>query len=304
MRLTVEDAAELTAAVERLGVDDPWVLAGAAQAAFVSGDLQRSGTLCRKVEEQASSGVSVPWLVRWVHGSIPMFTGDAAASRRRFEASLEAVSDPWERAFLRTAVAFSAANNGDDDAAALASDTVATARELGNPTCLSWALCAFGAALTEDDPAAALDAHEEALALALAVANQVTAGLARPRIAALRSRLSTGSMPRALAAELDEWQRRGNRSHAAELVALAMPVLVAAQDHRTVAVLVGAVGDAAGFGLQLPSERDRIATAVATARAELGARGFAAARVEGGRMGVDAAVTLARSALRHIARES
>jgi predicted ATPase len=254
VRATAEDARAFTDAVARDGVTDPWVLAGAAQAAFVSGDLERSGALCRDAEHAATAaGRDVPWVVRWLAGSVPLFTGDPGRSRQLLEEAVGAVADPWERIFLQSALAFSAANAGDDDAVELAAAAVGAARDLGNPTCLSWALCASGAALTEVDPAAALTDYEEALAQALAVANQVTAGVVRPRIAALRTRASADVVTRALVAGLEEWQRRGNRAHATELVATAIPVLAAANEHETVAALSGAVGDASGFHSSFPA---------------------------------------------------
>ena len=180
------------------------------------------------------------------------------------------------------------------DAAAVVVDA---ARELGNQTALSWALCAAGTALTERDPAAALDAYEESVALAAGVANQVTAGLAGPRIALLRNL----SVPEVLAEQLAAWQRHGNRSHAVELVARAIPLLVGAQRFDTVATLVAAIGDASGFELQLPSERARIDAAVAAARFALGEERFGAARREAASLGVDAAVAIAAGELHQIA---
>jgi predicted ATPase/DNA-binding SARP family transcriptional activator len=291
MRLTAEDASRFVDAVDRDRARDRWVVAGAAQAAFVAGDMARVGRLCATPE-----GGDVPWLARWVHGSVPLFNGDPDESRRRLATSAAAVTDRWEHAFLSAAAAFAAANAGDDDAVDAAAAVVDAARELGNPTALSWALCAVGTALTERDPGAALDAYEEAVALAAGVANQVIAGLAGPRIALLRDL----SVPEVLAEQLAAWQRHGNRSHAVELVARAIPLLAGAQRFDAVATLVAAIGDASGFDLQLPSERARIDAAVATARSALGEERFGTARREAASLGVDDAVAMAARALQQI----
>lgn len=299
-RLTAEDAAEFDRAITRDDAADPWVIAGAAQAAFVRGDLDLVAQRCRVAEERAAAHDHVPWLVRWLDGSIPLFLGDAAASRRRLDEALADTTDPWERTFLRAAVAFAAANAGTPDAVAVASSAVDEARDLGNPSCLSWALCASGAALNATEPDTALEAYEEAVALATEVANQVTAGLARPRIAVLRAR-GSATLARGVAAQLADWQRLGNRSHASELIALAIPLIGTAGQHETVAELVGSVGDSAGFGLQLPGDQARIADAVAAAETALGRSRFAAARAKGARVSVDEATDAARVALERLA---
>lgn len=291
LRLTAEDASRFAGAVGRDRVTDRWVVAGAAQAAFVAGDMVRVGRLCAEPE-----GDEIPWLERWVHGSVPLFEGDPGESRRRLAASAAAVTDRWEHLFLSAAAAFAAANAGDDDAVDAAAAVVDAARELANPSALSWALCAAGGALTERDPAAARDAYEEAVALATDVANQVSAGLARPRLAALRNL----SVPEAIAEQLAAWQRHGNRAHAVELVASAIPVLADARRFDTVATLAAAIGDASGFDVQLPSERTRIAAAVATARSALGEERFRVAHEAAASLDVDGAVAVAARALEQI----
>lgn len=291
LRLTAEDAGRFADAVDRGPATDRWVVAGAAQAAFVAGDVARVARLCA-----APDGDDVPWLERWVHGSVPMFDGDPGESRRRLAASAAVVTDRWEHVFLSAAAAFAAAHAGDDDAVDAAAAVVEAARELANPSVLSWALCAEGAALTESDPAAARDAYEEAVALAAGVANQVTAGLARPRLAALRNL----SVPEAIAEQLAAWQRHGNRAHAVELVASAIPVLADARRFDTVATLAAAIGDASGFDMQLPSARARIAAAVATARSTLGEERFRVAQQAAASLGVDDAVAVAARALQQI----
>jgi hypothetical protein len=291
LRLTAEDARRFADAVDRDVTTDRWVVAGAAQAAFVAGDMARVGRLCAAPDEG-----EVPWLARWVDGSVPLFNGDPGESRRRLATAAAAVTDRWEYVFLAAAAAFAAANAGDDDAVDAAALVVDAARELANPSALSWALCAAGTALTERDPAAALAAYEEAVALAAGVANQVATGLAGPRLAALRDR----AVPEVIAEQLAAWKRHGNRSHAVELVASAIPVLASAQRFDTIATLVATIGDASGFDLHLPSERARIDAAVTAARAALGEERFGIARRAAASLGVDDAVAIAARALQQI----
>ena len=59
MRLTAEDASRFVDAVDRDRATDPWVVAGAAQAAFVAGDMARVGRL-----SAAPQAGEIPWLAR------------------------------------------------------------------------------------------------------------------------------------------------------------------------------------------------------------------------------------------------
>ena len=196
--------------------------------------------------------------------------------------------------------AFAAAHHDERRGAALARQALGAARELGNPTCLAWALSALGAASSESDPVAARDALEEGVALAAMTSNQAVLGVARPRLAALRSG-GDGQTSRALLDELEEWQRRANRSHASELLARSIPVLATSGRHRAVAQLFGAVGSLAGFGLQLPAERRRIERAIDEARSVLGEGSFAEHAAEGAALPFDGVVEIAGAALEDIA---
>lgn len=291
---SAEDGRALRRAVDD-GTTDAWILAGAAQAALVVGDPATTAALCERGRGASGPG-EVPWLISWVEGGIDLFVGRFRTARLQYEAAARQTDDPWARAFFTAGAAHAGLYAGDADAHAPCVAALDAAEHLGNPSCLAFALVAMGTALVDDDRELARTRLSAAQDHAAAVGNQVMLEAARLRAAEARAD-SPREAARSLVRALDGYAVRGNRAHAAEIVARALPLLAAHGDLRSVVVLHAAIRNAPGGAMRLPAEHRQVTDAVAAARTGLGSGRYDDLCEEGAALRFDDLVDLARERL-------
>jgi predicted ATPase/class 3 adenylate cyclase len=236
------DAAERSSPARRSAV-----LACAAVGALHRGDVARAAFL---IERSVERGVPadcptplLPYIVRAVLVGVAGRNGEAIQILEEAERSLP--PDDLSEANLRAVMTFFRFGEGDLTGARDDADvSLAVARRLGSPSQLAISLSALGWAVSESEPATAMAALEESLALTTSGASDVNRAQCFYMLARLRSRLddrrgALEAMRNGVAHSSDV----GDRLSMAATVETAIDVLAELRCAALAAVLAGATYD-------------------------------------------------------------
>jgi predicted ATPase/class 3 adenylate cyclase len=249
-------------------------------AAYEASNLAQHALVASRASDALRDGVDAdsiaPGIASFAAVSIVWQQGDQPeAVRLSIEAAqtLEhAGTDTFGIVMHRCAASYFAVEAGDfATGRQQAAHALDLARQIENPSATMSALCNLARSSEHDDPANALDAFEQAIALGHAGATQLMMGDALLGVARLR----THDRPAALAA-LGEAiacaTRVGFRPMGTEVVAGAAEVLLRIGEYSTATVLAGSLLEGALAWIMMSGERNaELERALVAARAQLGA---------------------------------
>ena len=254
---------------------------------------------------EASAGVLAAAALAVVDMSEGRLDGSIIGMRHAI-AQLEALGDDYGAVTLSAIVPIFQGIGGDFDAA-IEESRAATraARALGNPTALVTALYAEGLAHVEDDPAHALAAFDESLALTAAGASDIVYGEIQEQ--SIRLRTILGDLRGAVEALRTGFEYAiGEASNVTTSTILwyGLEALVPYGELELSATLFGAVGDGGALASMLNAivgpQALRNAQARAQAREALGADRFDELVARGATMTYDEVVAFARRELERV----
>jgi hypothetical protein len=220
---------------------------------------------------------------------------------------MRAGTDAFGLVMMQCVASFFAIGAGDlVTARAQAESALELARRMGNPSAMSSALFNLGRSIEHDDPARALDAFEQAIALGRAGATQMMIGPALAGVARLRSNMQ--DRPAALET-LYEAIRYTNlvgwRPMLADVLGPGAEILLRAGEGATATVLAGSVLDGALAMLNVSLERNAsLERALAAAREEFGDEQFGRLFTRGAGMSFEEVVEFALDQVRRAIAET
>lgn len=274
------------------GIDEvpaaPAVYAAAAASAWARGDLEAAHRLAVHGVELDDAEAGARALAFEALADAAFFEGrlgDAAAAFSEQARLGAACADPDSLALGQVSAALVRAYGGDVDAAIAQVDEAAAAARAAGPAVQAFAHYARGECRVEHAPADARTFAGEAAELASVCGARFVEGVARLTAASVRGREDDPreALP-AFAELLEHWRRSGNWTQQWTTLRNLVELLVrAGDDEPAITIAAAAAADdraAPTFG----AESDRLAEALVTAHARLGAERAAAARVRGQRM--------------------
>jgi predicted ATPase len=292
--------AELVAAAP--GVDEhplgPAVLAQAAWSACMGGRLDEATRYeARRVAAEAAQRLAPNPANYQAPATIAMFSGDLATAAEHAYRWIAVAREAESRYETVQGLTMLTAALMEDVPAALRTieEAVDEARQLGNPSSLSWALTTLGLNLVGVDLERAIDVFEEAVTVGTDSGNQQGVASALGGLAWARAQLGDhrGALPDMVAAAAQQLQIGDHFTIASTLVGIAA-TLTELDAHERSAILHGAVdemqGDNRWFG-RPAEDRDR---SIAASSEALGEARFTELHQRGAAMRADEAVAFAR----------
>jgi predicted ATPase/class 3 adenylate cyclase len=281
------------------------VLAATSVALAAIGDVERARALAEEVVQDRRDALAT---FRALHALIMIasqqedFEQAYRLSRQTLQATGDVTLPPYWRATPHSLVATYAAMVGDLDAARQHADEgVRLARSLGNPSALGTMVYSAGLALWRDEPEQALEYFAESAALVRAGVTYLGVGINLAHLARLED--ERGELRRALEV-LDEGiehcRRVGPRVDIAGIFAQMCRTFARNDWPVPAAVLAGVVSEGAIAKLSGAKTPDRIARAMAPARAQLGDDTYQQLFTRGAAMSYADAIEYARAQLNEI----
>ena len=272
-------------------------------------DLALSRAAAARLDGVAADSIA-PGLLSFAENWFVAQQGDQlTAMRASCEAAdelMRAGTDAFGLVMLHCAASFYAMGAGDlVTARAQAESALELARRMGNPSAVSSALFNLGRSIEHDDPARALDAFEQAIALGRAGATPVMIGPALVGVARLRSHMQDR---RAALETLHEAISYSNdvgwRPLLAEVLGPGAEILLRVGEGATATVLVGSLLDGALAMLNLSLERNAsLERALTAAREEFGDEQFGRLFTRGAGMSYEEVVEFALDQVRRAMAE-
>ena len=297
-----------TWAAESINVPDaaghPLLPAACAMAGFgawFAGDFATARQLAeRGLAEERRTGVLPALLPSNLYANILQFEGAAEAALPHFElcvACADERGDPFELAIAVSELAVGLTVAGAAPRAwPFAERGVRTARESGSPTAIGWAFYAFAESLMDADPQRALDLFDEAAAAAGSTGATFIVGVSVLSATTLRGRVGEPSDALAGYRDLiDRWQWAGNWAQQWITLRNLVELLARLGRHEPAAVLFGAVEASPVPPPGAGAEADRLALAISTLEAALGAEQLSRSIAHGRSMPKDDLVAYARA---------
>jgi predicted ATPase/class 3 adenylate cyclase len=275
----------------------PALLAQAAWHSVMHGQLDRAQEHeSRRVAIQAALGLEPRPADLQAPATIAIFSGDldtAIERAREWVALARADNDRYE---LVQGLTFLAAALQADVPSVLRAveEAVAEARQLGNPSSLSWALTVATLFLSDADPEAAIAVFEEAVELGRAAGNEQGVAAALGALAA--AYVTLGDTERALTTHVDALRhalRLGDHFSLARMLATLASVLSGLGDYESASVVTGACDAFREVPDPLPVVLKLRAQSIAACETALGRDLVAALQARGAAMHADEAVAFA-----------
>lgn len=277
----------------------PTALAAAAHAAWMRGHPDTGRELARRGIDVAG-GDTAPAAIAPLeaYGDVGLMTGDLAAALWAYRALTRLTVPATAVHAMGLANEALALAYADDPAAwPTARQAVVQARASGNPSAIALTRYSEGEAAADQDPAAALDAFDEARRVSADVGSRFANAIALTAMVALRGRHGPPDEAFALYRDtIGQWYVAGNRAILATALRN-LVVLLARTGHDREAVELAATMQHAAPTPSYGAEAGRIDTALAAARRRLPPPEYATAWTRGGQRQLEEAAVLAQQLL-------
>lgn len=202
---------------------------------------------------------------------VSLWEGRLEECLRQCDHAAALTSDPREFMAEEVRVEALAYAGRRGEACELAARLTASMDEVGNPTAMASARYAWGEALSETEPDAAIPQFERAIELAESVDNRLVAGVARTTLACLQARHGDPRVAlRSFRGLIDELAPVGDWTHLWTGLRSLVPLLARLGADEDAARVLGAVCHAPGAAPAYGADADRLAAARTTLADRLG----------------------------------